>query len=415
MIDKESIQNPVSRLLEKGVVIPNPHSVEVDEAVDPGQIADGVTIHAGSKIMGKSLSIGPGSVIGYEGPATVEDCQLGHGVSLGSGFFSGATFLDGSSMGGGAHIRSGTILEEEASGAHTVGLKQTILFPFVTAGSLINFCDCLMAGGTSRRNHSEIGSSYIHFNFTPHGDKATASLIGEVPRGVFMRERPIFLGGQGGIIGPTRIGYGVLIPAGAILRKDALEENCMHPGSNPPAEGSPRPYTMKQYQSIYRIVRNNLIYIGNIRALREWYLHVRKLFMSVDPWRMACWEGAIFRLDQIHRERVKRLGQLAENMGISLDIAGERPGVDLSKEPFRGQRRFLEQWPDMEARLSGEISREAVERCKRFLDAISCTDDSVGYTRAIQSLDDTATADGRAWLQAVVDTTVAIWHSERPL
>jgi bifunctional UDP-N-acetylglucosamine pyrophosphorylase/glucosamine-1-phosphate N-acetyltransferase len=95
-------------------------------------------------------------------------------------------------------VRAGTIFEEQASIAHTVGLKQTILFPFVTLGSLINFCDCFMAGGTSRENHSEVGSSYIHFNYTPNQDKATASLIGDVPHGVMLNQNPIFLGGQGG-------------------------------------------------------------------------------------------------------------------------------------------------------------------------------------------------------------------------
>ena len=37
-------------------------------------------------------------------------------------------------MGSAAHIRPGTLLEEEAGGAHAVGLKQTIFLPFVTAG-----------------------------------------------------------------------------------------------------------------------------------------------------------------------------------------------------------------------------------------------------------------------------------------
>ncbi|NTV96894.1 MAG: TOBE domain-containing protein, partial [Thiobacillus sp.] len=58
--------------------------------------------------------------------------------------------------------------------------------PFVTPGSLVNVCDCLMAGGTDRRNHSEVGSSYVHFNYTPHQDKATASLLGDVPHGVML-------------------------------------------------------------------------------------------------------------------------------------------------------------------------------------------------------------------------------------
>ena len=119
-------------------------------------------------------------------------------------------------------VREGCILEEHASIAHTVGLKQTILFPFVTLGSLINFCDCLMAGGTGPKDHSEVGSSYIHFNFTPNQDKATPSLIGDVPRGVMLNQRPIFLGGQGGMVGPLRLNYGITVAAGTILRKDEL-------------------------------------------------------------------------------------------------------------------------------------------------------------------------------------------------
>jgi len=116
-------------------------------------------------------------------------------------------------MGSGSHVRDGTILEEQASVAHTVALKQTILFPFVTLGSLINFCDCFMSGGTDRKNHSEVGSSYIHFNFTPNQDKATASLIGDVPNGVMLNKNPIFLGGQGGLIGPCRLTFGTIIAA----------------------------------------------------------------------------------------------------------------------------------------------------------------------------------------------------------
>jgi len=171
-------------------------------------------VHPGCRIIGSS--IGPGCEIGAEGAVVIENCQLGRGVKLKGGYFSGSVFLDGANMGGGAHVREGTILEEEASGAHAVGLKQTVLLPFVTLGSLINFCDILMAGGTSRKNHSEVGSSYIHFNFTPNQDKATASLVGDVSRGVLLNQNPIFLGGQGGLVGPARIAYGTVIAAGGI-------------------------------------------------------------------------------------------------------------------------------------------------------------------------------------------------------
>ncbi len=172
----------IKKLIQKGVQIRNPAGVEIGAEVDPDNVSgNGVVIHTGCKIFGSSTVILQGARLGFEGPATVVDCQIGPQVELKGGFFQESVFLQKSKMGYGAHVRSGTILEEQASGAHTVGLKQTILFPFVTLGSLINFCDCLMSGGTSRKDHSEVGSSYIHFNFTPNQDKATASLIGDVP------------------------------------------------------------------------------------------------------------------------------------------------------------------------------------------------------------------------------------------
>ena len=137
----------------------------------------------------------PGVKLGSRSPVTIKNCQLGKKVELKGGYFEGSTFLKGSTFQDGAEVREGCLLEEEANGAHTVGLKQTILFPFVTLGSIINFCDILMAGGTSRTNHSEVGSSYIHFNYTPNQDKATASLIGNVAHGVMLNQPPIFLGG----------------------------------------------------------------------------------------------------------------------------------------------------------------------------------------------------------------------------
>jgi len=36
---------------------------------------------------------------------------------------------------------------------------------------------------------------------------------------------PIFLGGQGGVIGPVRLGYGNVVAAGSILRHDYSRDN----------------------------------------------------------------------------------------------------------------------------------------------------------------------------------------------
>ncbi|MDD4102668.1 MAG: hypothetical protein PHU80_08570, partial [Kiritimatiellae bacterium] len=213
----------LQKLQARGILFLDPETVYVAPNLNPERIAPGVTIHPGCRLSGSSLSIGPGSVLGRESPATVIDCQLGSNVELAGGFFERSTFLDGFKAGSGAHVRPGCLFEEESSVAHCAGVKQTVFMPWATAGSLINLCDCLLAGGTGRKNHSEVGSSYIHFNFTPHQDKATASLIGDVPRGVMLNQPPIFLGGQGGLVGPCVIEYGTVIPAGQIWRGDVRE------------------------------------------------------------------------------------------------------------------------------------------------------------------------------------------------
>jgi UDP-N-acetylglucosamine/UDP-N-acetylgalactosamine diphosphorylase len=399
----------VQALVERGVIIPCPASVEVDETVRFERIAPGVIIHPGCRLAGAQTSIGPGCEIGAEAQATIENCQLGKGVSLKGGYFSEACFLDKSSMGSGAHVRAGTLLEEEASGAHTVGLKQTILLAHTAAGSLINFCDCLMAGGTSRKNHSEIGSSYIHFNFTPHQDKATASLIGDVPRGVMLDQPPIFLGGQGGLVGPVRIAYGTVIPAGVICRQDLLEESqlaVMRASSS----SEPRKFVLGMYRSIDRIVRNNLIYIGNIQALTVWYGTVRKRLMQGDPFSQACLAGALARLESVLEERIKRLAELAGKMPGSLAKARAEFGTELPEKPFAQQRALAEQWPEMEHKLKvGPPQNIAVPERDAFLAEWENIDADAPYPKAIALVSPRARSSGTAWLQAIVDSTAALW------
>jgi len=373
--------------------------VEIGEEVDPARIAESATIHPGCRIRGAKTSIGPGCVVGAEAPATIENCQLGHNVALKGGYFSGAVFLDGANMGSGAHVRAGTILEEEANGAHTVGLKQTILLPFVTLGSLINFCDVFMAGGTSRKNHSEVGSSYIHFNYTPHQDKATASLVGDVPRGVFLDQRPIFLGGQGGLVGPARIEYGSVVAAGGICRRDIPEENQLHIPEVP--KSGTRDYETGVYRNTDRIVASNLAYIGNILALREWYRKVRSLYVAQDNFSLCCLAGAMENLGLVLAERIKRLGDLAAKMEYSfqwLEAHGGNP------ETITMQKSFLARWPQMKERLEQPAPAQDSQSLESFLDGLPPEGD---YLETIQSLEPAIRKAGRIWLQSIVDWTLS--------
>jgi bifunctional UDP-N-acetylglucosamine pyrophosphorylase/glucosamine-1-phosphate N-acetyltransferase len=102
----------------------------LDDDVQVEQISgNGVTLFPGCRIYGSETVISRGAQLGFEGPVTVENCQIGPGVELKGGYFRKTVFLEKANMGLGAHVREGSILEEQSGGAHCVGLKQTILFP----------------------------------------------------------------------------------------------------------------------------------------------------------------------------------------------------------------------------------------------------------------------------------------------
>ncbi len=397
---------PVERLLARGVKIPNPFCVDIGEEVDPERVStSGVVLYAGTKISGPKTLISSGVKLGGEAPVTVADCRLGRDVELKGGFFKSSVFLDRANMGSGAQIREGCLLEEEANGSHTVGLKQTILFPFVTLGSLINFCDALISGGTSRRDHSEVGSSYIHFNYTPNQDKATASLLGDVPRGVMLREPPIFLGGQGGLVGPARIGFGTVIAAGEIWREDCPEGGKLLRGAKEPS--SVKDFHPGLYGDIRRRVTNNVLYLANLKALRQWYLHVRFSFPGDPEMGDALRKGAVEILDAALAERLTRFKALADKMPGSIEIGKKFLPAEHREAILRQQREFRERWPELEACLT-DRREEAAGRRERdeFLPKLSAVRTAQGddYIRVIRSLEPEVSALGTRWLQQAVDS-----------
>ena len=372
-------------LLEKGATIPNPVSLDIGDEVDVTRIAgEGVTLYPGSRIYGAKTVISPGCSLGAEGPVTLDDCRLGPKVELKGGYFKQAVFLEKANMGLGAQVREGCLLEEEANGAHCVGLKQTILFPFVTLGSLINFCDCLMAGGTSRKDHSEVGSSYIHFNYTPDGDKTTASLFGDVPRGVMLDQPPIFLGGQGGAVGPVRLGYGTVVAAGSVLLHDVPEDGKLVAAVPPPGfERDHRPHT---YKNLTRVVRNNVMYLANLVALEEWYKKVREPFLARQDMGPLVYEGALEMLALAKEERAKRLTAMA----------GKVPDSTVPGRELR------ERVGEVCAVFHGEL---AVSDGAEFFEAFdpATTAATIGYIEAVQGFTPGLRALGVEWLQQIVD------------
>jgi UDP-N-acetylglucosamine/UDP-N-acetylgalactosamine diphosphorylase len=325
----------VRALLERGVIVVDPRQTFIDPQVDLGRIACGAILHPGTRLIGPRVLIAARAVVGSEGPASLENAVLDEEAEVASGVVKDSVLLRRARIGANGHVRAGTLLEEEASTAHAVGLKHTVLMSFVTLGSLINFCDGLIAGGSSRRRHTEIGSGFIHFNFTPwgeEGDKATPSLVGDVSRGVFLRERRIFLGGLSGLVGPGRVGFGSVTAAGQVIRHEVPEGRLFADAARP----VDREWSGTSSAPPGARIEKNVRYIGQLVALREWYRQVRLARLpSSDEYALsrAVLEEALRILDSSIEERTQRLTAFLQNNELPGRRLLVRPVPDCPLKP----------------------------------------------------------------------------------
>ena len=331
-----SIDHVLEELSEKGVTIIDPRQTYISPDVELDRIFSGCELYPGTRLSGARTLIGSKVKIGTEGPAVINDSIIGSNAEVASGFLSEATMLPGSKAGANSHFRAGTLLEEDASTAHSVGLKQTILMYSVTLGSLINFCDVLISGGRSRNEHSEVGSGFIHFNFSPwgkNGNKATPSLIGNVTDGVFLNSERIFLGGLSGITGPVSIGFGALTGAGQVIRESV-------PGSTIHAEAG-RTVDKKMALSDYKlsekhledIREKNVEFISQLYALKCWYSNVRlkrSIALNDSEFSLVL-TGAIETIAACISERIYRYNSFAKEWSAplfnTLDVSSGAPGL----------------------------------------------------------------------------------------
>jgi UDP-N-acetylglucosamine/UDP-N-acetylgalactosamine diphosphorylase len=231
-----------------------------------------------------------------------------------------------------------------------------------------------------------VGSSYIHFNYTPDGDKTTASLFGDVPRGVMLNQPAIFLGGQGGAVGPVRLGYGTVIAAGSVLREDVTEDRKLLFVAPPPGlQRGRRPYT---YRSLTRVVRNNVVYLASLVALEAWYRWVRQPCFARQPMGGLVYGAALKVLSQAKEERAKRLEAMAGKVSDA-----EAAGKELR-----------ERVAEVCALFQGEPPQPGPEG-EAFLKALqSATSGGSGdYIQGIQGLAPDVAAQGTQWLQQIVD------------
>ena len=170
----------IDQLIQKGVRIPNPHSVEIGEEICIDRIAaQGVVLYAGSKLYGKETLICEGARIGYEGPATLVDCHVGPQVALKSGFFQEAVFHHLHSMTTFSMIicRNSNILMKRSPEKY-IDQLHSVTYPedrLLMSHDLIQQCELELASQPRNRFHrrSHVLMVIMRIDIVPPRDKKT--------------------------------------------------------------------------------------------------------------------------------------------------------------------------------------------------------------------------------------------------
>lgn len=378
----------VESLQRRGVDVWGPERVYISGDVNLDAIEPAAVIRQAT-LSGKDLSIAAGAVIGTSGHAEVSDCQIGPDAELGAGLYQGATLLNGVKVRGFAEIRPGTLLEEEVDIAHSVALKNTTFTACCVAGSLINFCDLFLTGGTSRKDHTEIGSGAIHYNFDPRGDK-WGSLLGSI-RGVLLRSDPVFIGGTCGLIGPLEVGLGAVTAANCTIRKDVPANTLV--STDDRAVSIPN-FDRMSYGSLKRPFSVTAKLVATLRALEAWYELVR--LPHAPPSERHLYEFALTRIGVQAQERIDRLAKIVAKLEV---------GAPASSVWIRAEHRQLVQgWPSLRNRLQQPVKPQPPPT--RFTQAYAeARASGQGHLAALKAADACA-AEAEDWLEGIVKGTM---------
>ena len=216
-----------------------------------------------------------------------------------------------------------------------------------------------------------------------------------------LNQPPIFLGGQGGLVGPLRLGYGNVVAAGCVLRHDHPEGNRLIREAD--AAAGERDFVPGAYPRFGRIVENNLLYLANLAALEAWYRDVRKPFLEAQEFGALLYAGVMEQLAAARTERLERLEAMAEKAASA--VTSGRPA-----KAARARREFHARFEAVEAALREPVPGDETERSREaFLEAFqrAAGRDRSNYIAAIQGLPAEVSSIGVRWLGRLVDDLCA--------
>lgn len=392
--DEAGNRERIAALAARGVDVWGPERVYVAADVPLGNIESGSSL-INATLSGPETCVGRGSRMGVSGHARVENCQIGRDVELGAGSYQNATLLDSVRVRGFAEIREGTLLEEQVDVAHSVAFKNTVLTATVVTGSLINYCDLFMSGGTSRKDHSEVGSGAVHFNFDPRGDK-WSSMIGD-STGVLLKSAPIFVGGNSGLVGPVAIDFGAVVAAGSIVRRN-VGPNCIHVEAM--RSEVAQPFDPERYARLGGKFIQTARLVGALHALDAWYAQVRLAFAA--DYEKPLYDAARRQIKRHIAERATRLQRITGKLDRSLkkweQVSGGGSGACI-----REHRMLMENQEQIVNTLAEPspplpAPQQAVEDYQK-------RDAKAGHVSRVSNLDESAGAAFADWLRRITNRT----------
>jgi UDP-N-acetylglucosamine/UDP-N-acetylgalactosamine diphosphorylase len=226
-----------------------------------------------------------------------------------------------------------------------------------------------------------------------------------------LNQPPIFLGGQGGLVGPVRIEYGTVTAAGVVCRKDLSDCGKLVLRQDPSGELVESPHHVSNfYPGVYWYVKrraiNNINYIANLVALRHWYAHVRPLFSKGHGMEQTLYAGVLGKLDVIIAERIKRFKELAQKMPESIERYRRVMKEKKSEKLLRQKKELYERGDSIDALTAKGLEGHGnLSKLEPFLEQLNkhIKEKGPDYVAVIQGLDKTWSGVGTEWLQGIVD------------
>jgi UDP-N-acetylglucosamine/UDP-N-acetylgalactosamine diphosphorylase len=221
-----------------------------------------------------------------------------------------------------------------------------------------------------------------------------------------LNKQPVFLGGQGGLVGPVRIAFGCISAAGSIIRNSEQRNDRLIMG------GTMRSASVQWRPGIYtrpdRILTENIYYISGLYALKAWYHFVRSRF-TWDGMSQALVSGLQANIDICIQERIKRLEAFGDKLKQSKNILLQR-GKGQGSQSVDAHDTVLEKLSRLSSifdRAENDIKTPGPdgETFIQYIDKQN-TNHKKDYIGFIQNLDESISTMGSAWLKGIEDQIV---------